>query len=136
MTEAMTTDKVVHFEIPFDDSERAFKFYRDIFGWKISKAGDMPYWMADAVEVDDRMVPKTPGAINGGMLHRDKENDPSGSKPLIVIQVSDVEEYCRKIEEAGGRTMTPARKVGDMGIYARVEDTEGNVIGLWKPLIK
>ncbi len=29
-------DKVVHFEIPFDDSEISIKFYQDIFGWKIN----------------------------------------------------------------------------------------------------
>ncbi|MGB7955877.1 MAG: VOC family protein, partial [Candidatus Nitrosopolaris sp.] len=28
---------IVHFEIPTDDSERAKKFYTDLFGWKIEK---------------------------------------------------------------------------------------------------
>ena len=29
--------KVVHFELPFDDAERANKFYADVFGWQSSK---------------------------------------------------------------------------------------------------
>jgi len=28
--------KVVHFEIPFDDAERARKFYSEAFGWTIN----------------------------------------------------------------------------------------------------
>ncbi len=27
--------RVVHFEIPADDPERAIEFYRQVFGWKI-----------------------------------------------------------------------------------------------------
>ncbi|MGZ7109599.1 MAG: VOC family protein, partial [Methanobacterium sp.] len=27
--------KVIHFEIPAEDPERAIKFYEDVFGWKI-----------------------------------------------------------------------------------------------------
>ncbi len=26
-------DRVVHFEIPYDDADRAKKFYQGIFGW-------------------------------------------------------------------------------------------------------
>ena len=29
--------KIVHFELPFDDAERANKFYADVFGWQSSK---------------------------------------------------------------------------------------------------
>ena len=31
--------KVVHFELPFDDADRANKFYADVFGWESSKFG-------------------------------------------------------------------------------------------------
>jgi predicted enzyme related to lactoylglutathione lyase len=29
--------RVVYFEIPADDPERAAKFYKEVFGWKIDK---------------------------------------------------------------------------------------------------
>ena len=128
-------DKVVHFEIPFDNSEKAVKFYQDIFGWKINKAGEMPYWLVNTVETDENMMPKTAGAINGAMLQRDVKNDPSGTRLVLVIEVSNVEEYCANIERAGGKVVLPAHKVGNMRIYARFEDTEGNVFGLWQSLI-
>ena len=35
---------------------------------------------------------------------------------------------------AGGSVVVPPNKVGDMGIYAQVKDTEGNIIGLWESL--
>ena len=129
-------NKVVHFEIPADDVDRAQKFYKDLFGWDIEKAGEMPYWNIHTVETDDKMMPKEVGAINGGMLKRDEENDPSGTKPVIVINVPNVEEHCKKVENAGGKVVMPTMKVGDMGMYARVQDTENNIIGLWQDLKK
>jgi hypothetical protein len=40
--------KVVHFEIPIDDPDRAAGFYRDALGWDISRFGDEPYWLVRA----------------------------------------------------------------------------------------
>ena len=129
-------DKVVHFEMPVDDAERAQKFYKKLFGWEIQKFGEMPYWAVRTVEVDEKMIPKEKGAINGGMLMRDERNDPGSSKPVLVVGISNIEEYCKKVEKAGGKIVLPARKISDMGIYARVKDTEGNIIGLWQNLKK
>ena len=35
--------RVVHFEIPFDDKERAHSFYSEVFGWNISEIPEMHY---------------------------------------------------------------------------------------------
>jgi uncharacterized protein len=127
-------NKVVHFEIPMDDTERAQKFYKELFGWEIIPAQGMPYWMVHTVACDENMMPKEAGAINGGMLKRDAEKDPSGVHPVIVIKVEDADEHCKKVESAGGKVVMPVVQVGDMGKYARVQDTENNVIGLWQDL--
>ena len=37
--------KVVHFEIPMDDPDRAAGFYHDALGWAISRFGDQAYWL-------------------------------------------------------------------------------------------
>ena len=29
--------RIVHFEIPFDDGDRARSFYKDAFGWKLDE---------------------------------------------------------------------------------------------------
>jgi len=123
-------NKVVHFEIPYDDQGRAQKFYQDVFGWQISKFPDMDYHLAITTPSDEKMHPKEPGAINGGLLPK----DPTGEHPVIVIDVPSVEEHIKKVESAGGKTVMPVMKIGDFGLYARVSDTEGNVIGIWQTL--
>ena len=64
-------NKVVHFEIPYDDQGRAQKFYQDVFGWQINKMPDMDYHMVTTTPSDQNMRPTDPGAINGGLLARD-----------------------------------------------------------------
>lgn len=76
------------------------------------------------------MRPKEPGAINGGLLPK----DPTGSSPVIVIDVPSVDDHIKKIESAGGKTVMPKMQVGGFGLYARIADTEGNIIGIWQTL--
>ena len=126
-------NKVVHFEIPFENEERA-KFYQSAFGWQIFKSPDMDYNMVTTVETDQQtMVPKTPGAINGGLMKRDAA---TGSHPVVVIDVPNVDAHLKQIEAAGGKVVMPKMDVGEVGLYARVTDTEGNVIGIWQNKIK
>ena len=47
-------DKVVHFEIPFDDKKRAMKFYAEAFDWKLTDMAEMSYVMAETVAVDEK----------------------------------------------------------------------------------
>ena len=123
-------NKVVHFEIPYDDQARAQKFYQDVFGWQINKFPDMDYYLAITTPSDEMKGPKEPGAINGGLLPK----DPTGEHPVIVIDVPSIDEYIKKIESAGGNSVMPKIQVGNFGFYARVADTEGNVIGIWQTI--
>ena len=123
-------NKVVHFEIPYDDQGRAQKFYQDVFGWQIAKFPGMDYHVVTTTPTDKMMKPTEPGAINGGLLPK----DPTGSHPVIVIDVPSIEEHIKKVESAGGKSVMPAIKVGEFGLYARVSDPENNVIGLWQTL--
>jgi len=122
-------DKVAHFEIPMDDVDRAQNFYKSIFSWNIEKAGEMPYWMIKTVECDENNMPKETGAINGGFFKRDEGQNIS---PVIIINVSNIDEYLDKIKENGGKVTLEKQNVGDFGFYARFEDTEGNLMGLWE----
>lgn len=45
--------KIVHFEIPVDDPDRASAFYRAAFDWEISGFGDEPYWLVRAGAEDE-----------------------------------------------------------------------------------
>ena len=121
-------DKVVHFEIPADDLERAKKFYQSVFGWQIDSIPQMDYTMVQTVPTDEKNMPKEPGAINGGMYKRTEAGEPT----TIVVGVSSIDDYLQKIEKAGGKILVAKQAVADMGFYGRVEDTEGNIFGLWE----
>lgn len=123
-------NKVSHFEIPYDDQDRAQKFYQDVFGWQTAQFADMDYHMAITTPSDEKMKPNEAGAINGGLLPK----DPTGEHSMIVIDVPDIEGHIKKVESAGGKTVMPVMKIGDFGMYARVSDTEGNVIGIWQTI--
>jgi uncharacterized protein len=121
-------DKVVHFEIPFDDKSRAMKFYAETFGWKLTDMAQMNYVMAETAPVNDKHMPKEPGAINGGLFSRPKE----APHPVIYVGVSSIEQALEKAQAAGGKVVTPKTPIPGMGAYARVVDTEGNVLGLFE----
>ena len=61
---------VVHFEMPYEDSDRMVDFYTKAFGWHMQKFGeDMGnYVTAQTTETGEDQRPVTPGAINGGFF--------------------------------------------------------------------
>ena len=124
-------DKVVHFEIPYDDLERAKKFYIEAFGWKINTIPEMNYNIVHTTDVDEKQIPKEKGAINGGMYKRDKE---SSKTPVLVINVKDIDESLKKAEKFGAKIFRKKMEVGGMGLYAQIKDSEGNIIGVWQDL--
>ena len=56
--------KVVHFEVPYDDVDRATSFYQDIFGWQIQSVPELATtWSRLAPRaIRDRPSPGTSGA--------------------------------------------------------------------------
>jgi predicted enzyme related to lactoylglutathione lyase len=129
-------NKVAHFEIPADDKERAKKFYASVFGWQISDwpmSNGMVYTAAQTVVTDEKtMIPTEPGAINGAIVERSKETP----TPILTMSVDSVDAYIKKVEASGGKAMSPKGEVPDMGFYAYVKDSEGNMIGLWEDMKK
>ena len=121
-------DKVVHFEVPFDDGERATTFYREAFGWQLNSMPNYQYTLVSTTETDEQGRPKEPGAINGGMLQR---QGPINA-PIVTVGVDDLDEAIARIEKLGGKVAIGRQPVGDMGFSAYFHDTEGNLIGLWQ----
>ena len=123
-------DKVVHFEIPVDDLERAQKFYKGVFGWKMDAVPEMEYILIGTTPVDENGMPTETGGINGGMMKRQK---PFNS-PIITINVENIEEAMKKVMKMGGKMVREKMQVGDMGYASYFKDTEGNIIGLWQKI--
>ena len=124
--------KVVHFEIPVDDLERAKAFYGAVFGWDLETfpiAGLGDYTAVVTTPVDPQtQTPTAPGAINGGMTER----TPSTPTPVVTVDVEDIDVALKVVEESGGSTITPRTEIAGMGAFAYFTDTEGNVTGLWQ----
>ncbi|NJC21855.1 hypothetical protein BJ994_000931 [Arthrobacter pigmenti] len=121
--------RVVHFEIPFDDGDRARSFYRDAFGWNMNEMPEMQYTMVASGPVGEQGMPSEPGFINGGMYKRDPESSPT---PVITVDVESIDTALAKVQELGGSTVGEKMAVGDMGFAAYFRDPEGNIIGLWE----
>ncbi|MEV0947525.1 VOC family protein [Rhodococcus sp. NPDC049939] len=119
--------RIVHFEIPFDDGDRARGFYRDAFGWNIAEIPQMDYTMVSTGPVSESGMPDEPGFINGGMMQRGEV-----TSPVVTVDVESIDEALAKIESLGGKTVSPRTPVGNMGFAAYFTDSEGNVVGLWE----
>ena len=120
--------RVVHFEIPADDVERAEEFYKSTFGWNINSMPDMGYSMVSTTPTNEQGAPTDPGAINGGMMKREAPV----STPVITIDVDDIDKALETISTHGGSTVQPKKSVMDMGFSAYFKDSEGNLMGLWQ----
>jgi hypothetical protein len=127
--------EVVHFEIPAKNFNRAKAFYSEVFGWKTNDT-KMPsggtYTYLTTTEVDDprdpNQRPKSPGAINGGMM---KLRKPYAS-PILTIQVDDISVSLRSITKKGGKVVVGRTEMGKYGAYGYFKDTEGNLMGLFE----
>lgn len=121
-------NKVVHFEIPVDDRERATEFYNSVFDWDLVHIPEMHYTTVGTVPTDDNQMPTEPGAINGGLMDR---NDRTPS-PVITIDVAEIDDALKKVEAGGGSVVTPKTPIPGMGAFAYFKDSEGNTMGLFQ----
>jgi predicted enzyme related to lactoylglutathione lyase len=127
----MVMRKVVHFEIPAEDLDRAKNFYGSVFGWELQtmpmEGGE--YTIVKTTAVDEQtQMPTEPGAINGGMMRRDERV----TSPVITVDVDAIDDALKQIEARGGSTVTPRTPIPGMGAFAYFKDTEGNLLGLWE----
>jgi predicted enzyme related to lactoylglutathione lyase len=126
----MMAGRVVHFEVPYDDAERARAFYADVFGWQIQPMPELEYSFVQTGPTDDGGMPAEHGYIGGGMFQREPQVD----RPVITIDVDDMTAALATIAEHGGAAVGEPQQVGDMGIAAYFTDSEGNLMGLWQTL--
>jgi uncharacterized protein len=109
----------IHFEIPADQPERAIAFYQQVFGWRFQKwEGPMPYWLVQTGA-------DGPG-IDGGLVARQHQ----GQGTVNTVGVSSCDDFLRKVESAGGRTVVPKMGVPGVGWLAYCTDPEGNTFGI------
>lgn len=113
--------KIVHFEIPADDPERAIAFYQDVLGWTVSRYGEEPYWLVRAGEDEE------PGA-NGALVSRQDLRQ----APVLIAGVGDVDDVLARAQKSGGEVVQGKLAVPGMGWSAYIRDPEGNTVGFFQ----
>lgn len=111
-------NRIVHFEIPAKDPDKAIAFYKNTFGWKFTKWGDIPYWIIQTGE-------SQPG-IDGGLLERRHPEQPV----VNTIEVENVDEMAKKIEANGGEIVVSKMAIPTVGWLMYFKDPDGNITGM------
>jgi len=113
--------RVVHFEIPADDPDRALKFYNEVFGWQHQtwNEGTEPYHLLSTGPEDE------PG-IHGGLMRRQNPDHPLS----VTVDVDDLDAAIERVTAAGGQLAMPKMAVPGVGWLAYFLDPEHNCLGM------
>jgi len=110
--------KIVHFEVPSADADRAVGFWSGVFGW--SFGGPM------SPEMDYRMT-KVSDDLGGAIF----PSEQAGSGLAIYFETNDIAASIAKVRELGGKA-EEKMPVPTHGWFAACKDTEGNAFSLWQ----
>ena len=115
----MPHGKICYLEIPANRAEDSARFYSDIFGWNVRERGD------GNLAFDD------PSGVSGTWV---KESDRTpDERTRVYVMVDSIAESVKRIENAGGRVVTPRTNIGpNMGAFAVFTDPVGNEFGLYE----
>jgi predicted enzyme related to lactoylglutathione lyase len=114
----MASAKIVHFEIPADDTSRARGFWKGLFGVEFQTYdGPMEYHV---FQNDDEQS-------GGGLMPRQAGQDGL----TVYFAVEDIDAAGEKVKELGGST-EDKQPVPGMGWFAHATDTEGNAFSFWQ----
>lgn len=115
--------RVVHFEIPVEDPERAVRFYSNAFGWQIEKwSGPQDYWLVSTGEGE-------PG-INGGIMRRTSPLD----RVVNTVNVDDIDSATARVQQLGAQLVGEKLTIPDIGFLQYAQDPDGNIFGMMQPM--
>ena len=109
--------KLVHFEIPAGDAERAKGFWSGVFGWEFGDSA-MPgveYYMVRTGEDQGGAVMPSEG--------------PFGI--AVYFETDDIEGSIAKVRESGGKA-DDKQPIPHVGWFTNCTDTEGNHFSLFQ----
>lgn len=109
--------KLVHFELPAKDGDRARKFYSSLLGWKFKDSGmpGLDYFMTEGIEPVAAVF--TPDEQKAG--------------PIIYFDVDDIDAAISAAKKLGGKA-DDKMPVPGQGWFSACVDTEGNPFSLWQ----
>ncbi|HZQ65511.1 MAG TPA: VOC family protein [Gaiellaceae bacterium] len=109
--------KIVHTEIPADDTGESQRFWSSLFGWQFqSFPGPSEYHMAQIGEQQ-------------GVAITNMEPGKRGTRSYF--DVDDITAGAARVRELGGESSEPM-PVPKMGWFTTCTDPQGNEFGLWQ----
>ncbi|MEM4311379.1 MAG: VOC family protein [Nitrososphaerales archaeon] len=115
-------NKIVHVELKVLDLDRAKEFYSQLFGWKTYKLPE-----------NDQVIFRVSKGVGGSFI---KVNKVEKGGILFYVCVDDLEKYLKRIRALGGKIVKEGEPLaGGIGYTALFEDSEGNLIGLYMPIL-
>jgi uncharacterized protein len=115
------TDRVVWFDLPVADLDRATKFYAAVLGIKVSKEkmGNFSF----------SVLEHGPDGNGGCLVPNAAEVSDKGI--LVYMNVDGrIRDAVRQAEQNGGRVVKAIESIGQHGVRAIILDSEGNRIAL------
>jgi uncharacterized protein len=120
------THPVYYFEIPVTDMDRAIRFYEGLLDLKLERQTVDGYEMA--------LFPfkeGTPGAT--GALAKGDVYVPSKTGSILYFHVDDIKATVDRALKMGSTQLYPIKDIGEGGLVAEVQDSEGNRLALNQP---
>lgn len=110
-----------HFAIYVDELKRAQEFYGNIFEWKFPSYGPADFCQITTSEHEDKVL----GALQS------RSYTPIDHKMYGMegtIEVEDIDEVIKKIQQNGGRIILDKSTIPGVGTLIKFLDTEGNLL--------
>ena len=111
--------RVVHFEIPTDNPDKAQDFFKNVFGWTYQSYGEMEYWLVNS---GDGELPGINGAIT--------KKQHLFQNVINTINIDNLEQTIELIKKNGGEIASEIMEIPNVGRVAYFKDLDGNVHGI------
>jgi uncharacterized protein len=124
MTQQITRPhRLVWFEIPASDFDRAVRFYEEILAVEMRRETMGPAKMA--------VVPYERPAVSGCVMMAPGLKPGADGVLAYLNAEPSLDEVLKRVTGAGGQVVQPRTDLPPgMGVFAKIRDTEGNIVGL------
>lgn len=117
----MAHGQITHVEFPADDTERARRFYSELFGWKLTDWQEFPGYFVFSTGPTE--------SAGGAIGERGKS---VGDKVRVYIEVDSIDDIVARAPGLGGKVITSRTEIVGQGWYGVILDSEGSELGLYE----
>ncbi len=117
-------NRVVHFEVPVADVDKAKEFYQKVLAWNI-KTREGSWGSMTTIETGA----KSETGIDGSFFKKSTV-PPEFHRVINIIEVDDIDSMIVRIKAHGGKIVFGPIQYADIGTMVYFQDTEDNILGI------